>query len=102
MAFRLSSIRFTSLAGSAYVVTRPLGASIAHWLAKPVARTGLGVGDGTVSAIALAAFVGLVAYLAVTRRDIQHPESEEAVAGPVARGVLHGERGVRQPLPTDG
>jgi uncharacterized membrane-anchored protein len=55
---------------SAYVVTRPLGASIADWLAKP-AHGGLGLGDGTVSLMAFVVFVGFVAYLAVTKRDIQ-------------------------------
>jgi len=33
----------------AYVLTRPLGASIADWLAKPKHRSGLGLGDGPVS-----------------------------------------------------
>ena len=44
----------------AYVLTRPLGASIADWLGKPD-NGGLGLGDGTVSAVALVAFVVLVA-----------------------------------------
>jgi uncharacterized membrane-anchored protein len=56
----------------AYVVTRPLGASFADWFSKPVAQTGLGLGDGTVSAIALVVFVALVAYVAVTKRDVQN------------------------------
>jgi uncharacterized membrane-anchored protein len=56
---------------SAYVVTRPLGASVADWLGKPHAATGLGLGDGTVSGLALVAFAGLVAYLARSHRDVQ-------------------------------
>src|SRR3954467_6173554 len=32
---------------AAYVVTRPLGASIPDWLRKPPAHTGLGLGDGS-------------------------------------------------------
>jgi uncharacterized membrane-anchored protein len=56
---------------AAYVITRPLGASFADWFGKPLAQTGLGFGDGTVSAIALIAFAGLVAHLARSRRDIQ-------------------------------
>jgi uncharacterized membrane-anchored protein len=56
---------------AAYVVTRPLGASFADWFGKPHASTGLGLGDGVVSAIALVVFVALVAYVAVTKRDIQ-------------------------------
>jgi uncharacterized membrane-anchored protein len=58
---------------SAYVVTRPLGASFADWFSKPHGQTGLGLGDGTVSALALLAFVILVAYVAVTKGDIQRP-----------------------------
>ncbi|HET8980406.1 MAG TPA: hypothetical protein VFN87_19800 [Solirubrobacteraceae bacterium] len=60
----------------AYIVTRPLGASIADGLGKPIAG-GLGLGDGLVSGIAFVAFVGLVAWVTVTRRDVQRP----AVAG---------------------
>ncbi len=56
---------------SAYVITRPLGASVVDWLGKPHGQTGLGLGDGTVSGLALILFVALVAYTAVTKRDIQ-------------------------------
>jgi uncharacterized membrane-anchored protein len=58
---------------AAYVVTRPLGASIADWLGKPHSANGLALGDGTVSALALIAFAVLVAYVAATKRDIQPP-----------------------------
>jgi uncharacterized membrane-anchored protein len=54
----------------AYVVTRPLGASFADGFSKPN-NGGLGIGDGTVSVVALLAFVGLVAYVAVTKYDVQ-------------------------------
>jgi uncharacterized membrane-anchored protein len=53
---------------AAYVVTRPLGASFADWFSKPHLDTGLGLGDGTVSAIELVAFVGLVACMAARQR----------------------------------
>jgi uncharacterized membrane-anchored protein len=56
---------------AAYIVTRPLGASFADWFGKPASQTGLDLGDATVSLLALAVFVALVAYLAVTRCDIQ-------------------------------
>jgi uncharacterized membrane-anchored protein len=56
---------------SAYVITRPLGASIADWIGKPKALSGLGMGDGVVSVIGLAVFAGLVAYTARTKPDIQ-------------------------------
>jgi uncharacterized membrane-anchored protein len=58
---------------SAYVLTRPLGASMADWLGKPRSANGLGIGDATVSALALVVFAILVAYIARTRRDIQAP-----------------------------
>jgi uncharacterized membrane-anchored protein len=55
----------------AYIITRPLGASFADWFSKPHRITGLGLGDGTVSAIALVVFVSLVAYVANTHRHVQ-------------------------------
>jgi uncharacterized membrane-anchored protein len=55
----------------AYVLTRPLGASVADWLGKPASQSGLGLGDGVVSGIGLVLFAGLVAYVAITRRDMQ-------------------------------
>lgn len=54
---------------SAYVLTRPLGASFADWLAVSHARGGLDLGTGPVS-LALAGLIALcVAYLSVTRVD---------------------------------
>jgi uncharacterized membrane-anchored protein len=55
----------------AYVVTRPLGASLADWMGKPTPAGGLGWGSGPV-ALALSLVIAvLVAYLAVTRRDVE-------------------------------
>jgi uncharacterized membrane-anchored protein len=59
----------------AYIVTRPLGASFADWFSKPAGQSGLGLGDGTVSAIALVVFVALVSYVAITKCDIQSEPS---------------------------
>jgi uncharacterized membrane-anchored protein len=55
----------------AYIVTRPLGASFADWFSKPHSITGLGLGDGTVSGLALIVFLALVAYVAITKCDVQ-------------------------------
>jgi uncharacterized membrane-anchored protein len=52
----------------AYVLTRPLGASFADWLAK---EPSVGGGDGPVTLVALVVIVALVAYLAVKRGDVQ-------------------------------
>ena len=63
----------------AYVLTRPLGASVADWLGKPKAFSGLGLGNGPVSVVLVMLIAAFVGYLAVTRRDVQRPAS--AVAG---------------------
>lgn len=66
----------------AYVVTRPFGASVADWLGKSKSAGGLGFGDGTV-ALALGALIfALVAFLAITQKDVQgvadtHPATSE-------------------------
>ena len=64
----------------AYIVTRPLGASFADGFSKNT-NGGLALGDGTVSAIALVVFIALVAYVALTKRDIQR--------APHAAAALH-------------
>jgi uncharacterized membrane-anchored protein len=57
---------------TAYVLTRPLGASIADWLGKPHnVGGGVGFGDGTVTWVALVAIVILVAWVTVTGADTQ-------------------------------
>lgn len=52
---------------TAYVFTRPLGASVTDWLGVPHSRGGVGIGTGLVSLIALVAIVAVVARLAVIR-----------------------------------
>lgn len=61
----------------AYVATRPLGASFADWLGKPKSAGGLGLGDGPVALALTLVIFCLVAFLAITRRDVQRgrPES---------------------------
>ena len=58
----------------AYVVTRPLGASFADYFGRPRSLSGLGFGSGRVAVIVAILVAAGVAYLAVTRRDIQRPE----------------------------
>lgn len=60
---------------AAYVLTRPLGASVADWLGKPASVGGLALGDGVVAGTIAAMIVALVAYLTVTRVDEQSPGS---------------------------
>jgi uncharacterized membrane-anchored protein len=55
----------------AYVLTRPLGASVADFLGKPARVSGAGLGDGPVAGALALLIAILVAYLAITRRDVQ-------------------------------
>lgn len=62
----------------AYILTRPLGASIGDYLSQPVDDGGLGLGTTMTSVLFLGAILILVIYLAVTRVDESHPVSESA------------------------
>ncbi|MFZ5490523.1 hypothetical protein [Thiomonas sp.] len=53
----------------AYILTRPLGATLGDWLSKPGAEGGLGLGTMGTSALFLLAILSLVIYLTATRRD---------------------------------
>jgi uncharacterized membrane-anchored protein len=59
----------------AYVLTRPLGASVADWLGKPTQLGGLGIGNGVVSLVLTIIIAALVLYLSLTRADVQHEKS---------------------------
>jgi uncharacterized membrane-anchored protein len=67
----------------AYVVTRPVGASVADWAGKPANAGGLGIGDGVVSLVLAVLIACIVGYLAVTRRDVQRRReaSQEGTRG---------------------
>ena len=60
----------------AYILTRPLGASVGDLLAKPHIAGGLGWGTVTTSIVFLTVIAGLVVYLTATRVD---SEDEHAV-----------------------
>jgi uncharacterized membrane-anchored protein len=67
---------------AAYVVTRPLGASIADGLGKPKNVSGMGIGDGPVAGVLAALIIAFVAYLAVSKSDVQKaPTRERSAAG---------------------
>ena len=64
----------------AYILTRPLGASLGDYMSQPRADGGLALGTVVTSALFLAAIVGVVVYLTITRRDetpVQTVSSEE-------------------------
>jgi uncharacterized membrane-anchored protein len=69
----------------AYVLTRPLGASYADWMGVPKVVGGLGLGRGPVAIGLTIPIVALVAYLAVTRKDVEKPAASPQPAPP-ARG----------------
>jgi uncharacterized membrane-anchored protein len=52
-----------------YVVTRPLGASFADFMAGPPSRGGLGLGMPPISMVLLALVAAVVAYFAISRSD---------------------------------
>jgi uncharacterized membrane-anchored protein len=55
----------------AYVITRPLGASFADWVGVPRSLGGLDAGRGSVSLVLTALIVVYVAYLSLTKVDVQ-------------------------------
>jgi hypothetical protein len=59
----------------AYVVTRPLGASLADWLGVSSGRGGLGIGTGLVSLVLAAMIAMFVAFLTSTEIDL--PEDQK-------------------------
>ncbi|MFF7186491.1 hypothetical protein ACFZAR_14840 [Streptomyces sp. NPDC008222] len=65
----------------AYILTRPLGASMGDYLSQPTGDGGLGLGTVVTSALFLLVILGLVVYLSVTRTDVAEPEraTEHAV-----------------------
>ncbi len=62
----------------AYILTRPLGASIGDYLSQSHKHGGLALGTTRTSQIFLAAILALVVYLTVSKRDIDVVEAEPA------------------------
>jgi uncharacterized membrane-anchored protein len=63
----------------AYIVTRPLGASLADMFAAPKTLGGLGFGYGRVSVILAILIAGFVAYLAIGRPDARTLDAAAAI-----------------------
>jgi uncharacterized membrane-anchored protein len=78
VAWRFSGLNAVVAFWAAYVVTRPLGASIADWLGKPASHGGRGYGDGVVGAVLAVLLVAVVGYLQVTKADVQVPDAAGA------------------------
>jgi uncharacterized membrane-anchored protein len=54
----------------AYILTRPLGASIGDYLSQDVSNGGLGLGTTVTSMIFLATILATVIYLTITKKDV--------------------------------
>jgi uncharacterized membrane-anchored protein len=63
---------------AAFILTRPLGATMGDFLDKPIANGGLNLGRFAASAVLLALMAGLV--LLIPQRVGEHPGNEERIA----------------------
>ncbi|MGH7764971.1 MAG: hypothetical protein ACREOM_11225, partial [Candidatus Dormibacteraceae bacterium] len=77
----------------AYIITRPLGASYADWLGVPQALGGINLGRGTVAIGLTAVIIVWVAFLSVSKVDVERipsvpsghlPASGEVIASQAA------------------
>ena len=66
---------------AAYVLTRPLGASIGDYLSQPTADGGRGWGTTVTSVVFLVTILAVVVYLSITKRDVT-ATPDEIEAGP--------------------
>jgi uncharacterized membrane-anchored protein len=71
LAWRQFGLNSVAAFWCSYVITRPLGASIADYLSKPHSLSGIDLGDGPTALGALAVLVALVGYLIIARPDVQ-------------------------------
>jgi uncharacterized membrane-anchored protein len=62
----------------AYILTRPLGASIGDYLSQSPQNGGLGLGTTNMSFIFLGVILLLVTYLAITKKDVIRDEAAAA------------------------
>jgi uncharacterized membrane-anchored protein len=69
VAYKLGGLNEIFAFWFAYVMTRPLGASIADWLGKPFLG-GLGLGDEKVALVLTILIIIFVGYMSVTRKDV--------------------------------
>jgi hypothetical protein len=75
----------------AYIMTRPLGASIGDYLASPSEEGGLGLGTTMTSIIFLSTILALVVFLAISKRDVIRtgPVAAPPGTGPAVLVVLN-------------
>ncbi|WP_416828373.1 hypothetical protein [Ectobacillus polymachus] len=71
----------------AYILTRPLGASLGDYLSQPTNNGGLGLGTTVTSVIFLIAILAIIVFLAVTKIDTK-AKSETAETNGSKKNVL--------------
>jgi uncharacterized membrane-anchored protein len=81
---------------TAYVLTRPLGASMGDLLSQTHQDGGLGLGTTATSAIFLLVILSLVTYLSITHRDFI-PEPDESDAPALSADTLETTRPILEP-----
>ena len=71
ISFAWKHLRFNAIAAFwlAYILTRPLGASIGDYLSQAKADGGLALGTTVTSMIFLASILAVVVYLTITKKD---------------------------------
>ena len=65
----------------AYILTRPLGASLGDWLSQPISDGGLGLGAVTTSVAFLTIILSLVVFLSISRKVVRPRVVETMNAG---------------------
>jgi uncharacterized membrane-anchored protein len=93
IAYRWLGLNGIAAFWCAYVLTRPLGASLADWASVPHWRGGLGFGWGPVSVVLTVIIIGMVGYLAASGKDTGRAGNGRAGTGRAGTGQAH----ARQP-----
>jgi uncharacterized membrane-anchored protein len=70
LAYRTFPLASVACFWAAYVLTRPLGASLGDYLSQSQDNGGLALGTSVTSVLFLGAILAAVVYLTVTKRDV--------------------------------
>ena len=82
----------------AYILTRPLGASIGDYLSQPKADGGLGLGTTVTSVLFLSVILAVVVFLTITKADrIELQEGPHHALGTTGHAHSHGARPTNVP-----
>jgi len=88
-AYRIFHLNSILAFWMAYILTRPLGASLGDYLSQAKANGGLGLGTTVTSIIFLIAIVGVVVFLAVTKIDTEvKNESSSSTKGSATKQLI--------------